>query len=112
MSKHTPTSNLPLFSDPPAPKARQTDPETSKDAASSMADTAETHRQKILSALRDHGRMTGDAIDDLFGWKHATANRRLPELRSLGLVEMTDATAHTRSGRSARLWRAIERREE
>ena len=91
----------------PDPRARRTDVETSHEAAASMKETADTHRQKILAALRERGPMTGDALDALFEWRHATSNRRLPELREAGLVEMTDDRAVTRSGRAARLWRAL-----
>ena len=83
---------------------RESDPETSKDAAESMVETAANHRQQILNFLGGHGPATGDAIDEALGWKHATANRRLPELRAQGRVVMTTETAPTRSGRQARIW--------
>ena len=34
---------------------------------------------------------TTDALDDALEWKHATPNRRLPELRELGWVAMKEA---------------------
>lgn len=88
--------------------ARTTDPETSHDAAASMLGYAASHRAKILAYLRDCGGATGDRIDEALDWKHATANRRLPELRRLGLVVMTEETDVTRSGRRARIWRLID----
>mgnify|MGYP003138669246 FL=1 len=96
-----------LFDVPP--RSRRTDPDTSHEAASSMHVTAASHRGEILELLRERGGATGDAIDEALGWKHATANRRLPELREMGLVTMTEDTALTRSGRRARIWRIVER---
>lgn len=90
-----------------SPRARNTDPNTSHEAARSMDVTAASHRGRILKLLKEQGGATGDAIDKALGWKHATANRRLPELRELGLIEMSEDTAVTRSGRRARIWRII-----
>jgi len=92
---------LPMFD---APRARKTDPPTSHAAADSMREGAETQRRMIVDAL-EYGPMTGDQLDAHYGWPHATANRRLPELRDAGLVVMMTETRETRSGRSARLWR-------
>ena len=85
-------------------RARRSDPDTSQEAADSIGGFANSHRRKIVEYLTDEGEATGDHLDEVFGWKHATANRRLPELRELGIVRMTDRRAITRSGRSARLW--------
>ena len=90
-----------------APRARSSDPDTSHEAARSMHVAAATHRGMILKHLEKHGASTGDAIDEALGWRHATANRRLPELRRMNLIEMSDQTAVTRSGRRARMWRII-----
>ena len=97
------TEGLPLF----RPRARKTDVETSHQAAASMVDGADSHRKSILELLRERGPMTGDALDAARGWKHATANRRLPELREMGLVVMLEKKELTRSGRPARLWEAV-----
>ena len=91
----------------PSPMARNSDPDTSHEAARSMHVAAGTHRGMILRYLEEHGASTGDAIDEALGWRHATANRRLPELRKMNLIEMSDQTAVTRSGRRARMWRII-----
>ena len=90
------------------PRDRRTDPNTSHAAAASMLEGAASHRAKILAFLREHGGATGDGLDDALGWRHATANRRLPELRELGLVTMTDEMRVTRSGRRARVWRVLD----
>lgn len=110
MSKTAPLGDLPLFHTcGPDPRARTGDPDTSHSAAASMREGAESHRRAILDALLHGGPMTGDALDERLGWNHATANRRLPELREAGLVEMTAEKAVTRSGRFARLWRLTPR---
>lgn len=107
MSEPAPNPQPDLFTSGPDPRARIADPETSHEAAASMREGAETHRRRILHTLRAHGPKTGDGLDEHFGWNHATANRRLPELREAGQVEMLTKTALTRSGRRARLWRAL-----
>ena len=88
-------------------RARTTDPETSHEAASRAGEFANTARQMIVGYLRQEGEATGDPLDEVFGWKHATANRRLPELREAGIVRMTERRAITRSGRAARIWELI-----
>ena len=89
----------------PMGRARRTDPITSHLAAEKVGEWAATQRSMILGYLAQAGEATGDQLDEVFGWDHATANRRLPELRDDGLVTMTLATAKTRKGRLAHLWR-------
>lgn len=97
----------PLFKgdDYSPPRARNTDPETSHQAAASMAEGASGHRRAIMVALRTKGGMTGDALDDLLSWKSATACRRLKELVDSGLVVRTIEVRKTRSGRDAGVYR-------
>ena len=85
------------------PRARQTDVETSHEAAASMTEGVGAQRARILLALAA-GPMTADQLDELIGWRITTAGRRLPELRKMGRVRMLEATGKTRSGRRARLW--------
>ena len=87
------------------PRARETDVETSHQAAASIADQAGSQRERILLELeREGGPLTADQLDDFIGWRLTTAGRRLPELREMGRVRMLERTAMTRSGRRARLW--------
>ena len=104
MSKHLDElGGLPMF----PPRSRNSDPETSHEAAGSMEGEANAQRQRILAYLRYRGPRTADAIDLYLGLRDTSAGRRLPELKEMGLVEMTDQTALTRSGRRAHVWRAI-----
>ena len=91
----------------PDPRARNTDPDTSHQAAESMADEAESQRRRILACLRYYGAMTADALDEVLELRLTSAGRRLPELEEADLVTLTGGKALTRSGRQARLWRAI-----
>ncbi len=89
------------------PRARTTDPQTSHEAAASMADAAGRQRAMVLLVLRDHGPQTADAVDAILegeGWKRTTAGRRLPELMEIGQVERTDEKRLTRSKRRAHVW--------
>jgi len=105
MSKHLDElGGLPLF----PPKARNSDPDTSHQAAASVEDSAETQRRSVQYILRTYGPKIADEIDALLGWRVTTAGRRLPELRALGLVEMLPETGATRSGRQAHLWQAVD----
>lgn len=107
MTSHNPqTGGLPLFGQPAPPASRLTDPETSHLAARSARTTAASHRQQILDALKARGPMTGDELDCLFNWPHATANCRLSDLKDGGLIVRLADSRPTRSGRSAWLWRA------
>lgn len=96
------------------PRARTTDPETSHEAAESMVEGAKAQRAVVLHILRFgiRGKYNADEIDTNAqkadkNWPRTTAGRRLPELRSAGLVERLDETRATRSGRQASLWRAL-----
>ncbi len=60
MSQYTdPLAGLPMFE----PRARNTDPETSHEAAESMVSASHIQRATVLSALINHGPMIADEID-------------------------------------------------
>ena len=94
---------LPLF----PPKARNSDPDTSHEAAESMEGEAKAQRAQILDYLRRRGPRTADGLDFILNLRPTSAGRRLPELKEMGLVEMTAKVALTRSGRGAHVWRAV-----
>lgn len=93
---------LPIFEDP---GARTTDPDTSHLAAERAKESAPAQRKRIVEALRTHGPQTADGLDELICWRPTTAGRRLGELRTAEVVEMTAYKAMTRSGRQARIWK-------
>lgn len=93
----------------PTPAARATDPATSHAAAASMEESAVAQRDRILWWLRNSGPSTADRLDAALALRPTSAGRRLPELRDLGLVRMTERMAKTRSGRPANLWAATAR---
>jgi len=102
MSKHLDElGGLPMF----PPKARNSDPDTSHEAAESMEGEAKAQRAQILDFLRRRGPRTADGLDFILNLRPTSAGRRLSELS--GLVEMTEKTALTRSGRRAHVWRAV-----
>ena len=99
---------LPMFDGPsPPPRARESDPETSHEAAASMANEAAAQRSKIHRALLCHGGKTADGLDEFCELRVTSAGRRLPELQKLGLARPTDRKEKTRSGRMARVWEAV-----
>ena len=102
MSPQDQLDGLPIFSEP---VARNTDPETSHEAAASMKEEAANQRRQILDVLRHVGPQTADSLDAFIGWRDTTAGRRLSELRTRNLAEETTVKAKTRSGRTAFVWR-------
>lgn len=88
-------------------RARTLDPTTSHEAAASVKQVAPIHMQIIHDALREHGPMGKDQISL---WTKLDGNqiaRRLPEMKKMGLVELTGKTVHSASGRQEREWRAL-----
>lgn len=94
-----------MFDQPPeAPKARNSDPDTSHEAAKSMTDEAATQRRQILEHLEAHGPQTADALDEALSFRLTSAGRRMSELLRKALVRRTGEKEMTRSGRRADLW--------
>jgi hypothetical protein len=93
------------------PRARNTDPGTSHEAADSVRNIRET-QQKILSALRQSGPMTDEQIFDVLTDKQklspSGARTRRCELVRLNLVEDSGERLLTKSNRRTIVWRAIE----
>lgn len=94
---------LDLFSQP---RARTSDPQTSKDAAQSMREAAHAQRAVILEALATRD-ATADELDARCGFRSSVAGRRLHELVRAGLVTVTDQVRVTRSGRMANVYRRV-----
>lgn len=91
----------------PAPRARRSDPASSRQAADSMRDSAAEHRSQILAALHDtDAPLSAEQIAARVALTHVQVNRRMAELRRMGLVEITGALARTATGRHAQTYRA------
>lgn len=88
------------------PRARRRDPETSKLAAAQVA-SAHGHFALIRDALLRHGPAGKDRIALLTGLEPAQVARRLPEMRTMGLVGLTGETVQSRAGRAEREWAAM-----
>ena len=89
-----------------APRARKRDPQTSHDAAVNAAKFAATHAGRILAALKAHGPMAPCQMARFTGLDTVKADRRLPEMKKAGLVEvvMLDGKPMTHDG--CRVWKA------
>ena len=59
------------------PQSRHADPDTSRAAARSMQKGAAIQRDQIVNALRAHGPRNHWELDNLLGWQHPTAARRI-----------------------------------
>lgn len=86
------------------PLARTSDPETSKAAGRSMRKGAAVQRDQIVNALRAHGPMNHWQIDNVLGFEHPTAARRMLELIRKGRVFDTGRTSPTGTGRGATVY--------
>jgi len=90
------------------PRARTTDPETSKAAARRASDFSTSHAGRILLALQLHGQRSPYELSQLIGLTIVQIDRRLPELAALGLarvVKLDDGVDLVRNG--CRVWAAV-----
>ena len=92
------------------PRARTRDPMTSHLAAAQVT-TADSHYQAIHDALAGWGPSGKDRIASLAGLDPSQVARRLPEMRRIGLVDLTGGTVQSRSGRQEREWYANPQKE-
>ena len=66
--------------------ARSTDPVQSHEAAARSALFAGTHRDRILAALREHGRMCAHELERVTGLTVVQIDRRMHECVKNGVV--------------------------
>jgi len=90
-----------------APRARATDPETSREAGERAEEFLAEHHARILGSLMVDGPATIYEIGWRTGLGHVAVARRMSELQRKGVVETTGDTRRGPSGRSARVWRAV-----
>ena len=92
------------------PRARTRDPVTSHLAAAQVT-TADSHYAAIHYALTVYGPAGKDRIAELSCLDPSQVARRLPEMRRIGLVDLTGGTVQSRSGRQEREWYANPQKE-
>ena len=96
------------YLDQPA-RARNTDPDTSREAASSVTpDTISESQLSVYTKLKLMGPMSDEMLVTIIGPKFTTSRIRTArsELVTKGFVEM-DGYGVTATGRKCRTWRAI-----
>jgi hypothetical protein len=95
--------------------ARSTDPDTSHDAAAiaALSPSSAAIKTAILRALRKHGPRTAFELRELYltdgigpACQDNSINRRISDLRNIGLVVDTGNRRPTPYGRKAIVWRA------
>lgn len=82
--------------------------DTSIEAAESVTEAAPVNRVRVYEYLKRNGGATCDEVELALGLSHQTASSRLWELEKMGRAEKTEARRTTRSGRKARVYRALE----
>ena len=89
------------------PRVRKSDPLTSYVAADSAKELAKKHGSLIVACLVQHGPQGKDGIATHTGLDGNQVARRLKELETLGLIELTGKTVASKSGRAEREWRFV-----
>ena len=84
--------------------ARSRDPETSKDAAESMIETAPGLCGCILRSMKERGPGTFTTIASRMGLPPAQVWKRLSDLKRAGLIENTGKTLIGPSWRRQTVW--------
>lgn len=87
---------------------RSTDPGTSHAAARNATQFATSHAGRILLALQQHGPRSPKELEQLLGLSVVQIDRRLPDLKRLGLARVAtldDGADVVRSG--CRVWEAV-----
>jgi hypothetical protein len=98
-------AEVPVWSDgrppkePKPPRARKSDPGTSKVAAAEAAQLAQAHRDIIIKCLREQGPNTKDGIAAKTKLTGVQVGRRLKELCTEGVARKTKFTGRSASGR-------------
>lgn len=89
------------------PRARNTDPITSWQAAGSAKELAKHHTKIILECLKDYGPLGKDGIARFTSLEPHQIGKRLPEMKLEGLVGLTGNTVKSNTNRNEREWYAI-----
>jgi predicted ArsR family transcriptional regulator len=86
-------------------RVRATDAITSFKAADSIKDVAKMHQEVIVACLQRFGPLGKDGIARQTGLDGTQVSRRLKELQTLDLIELTGKEVKSNSGRAEREWR-------
>jgi Transcriptional regulators len=90
------------------PRARRSDPSTSHHAAAMSARFANSHGNRIVEALKVHGRMSPVGIGGMAGLTVVQVDRRLVELQRAGRVQVVkDETGNPVVWSGCRVWEAV-----
>lgn len=81
--------------------------DTSEAAAESVAECAETMRQRVLDAILAMDGATCDEVEERLNMKHQTCSARVCELRRMGMIRDSGKVRKTRSGRNAVVWEVV-----
>ena len=98
------------------PRSRNTDPQTSRDAAKSVGKT-EAKLAAVYDCLKRNGPMTHGGLCETYRREffkypapmqsESSIRSRCAELRDAGLVEDSHLRCKTRYGRNSIVWRAV-----
>jgi hypothetical protein len=88
------------------PRVRDADPLTSAQAADQAGKLSVMHGELIVQALVAYGPMGKDQIAEVTYLDGNQVARRMKELQTLGMVELTGRTVKNKSGRQEREWAA------
>lgn len=90
------------------PRARNSDPATSHHAAAMSARFANSHGNRIVEALKAHGRMSPVGIGGMTGLTVVQVDRRLVELQRAGRVQVVkDEAGNPVVWSGCRVWEAV-----
>ncbi len=95
------------FTSPPRFLARNTDPETSHEAAARVREFAHGQCAEILNLLRKYGPMSPEQIAAHMAIDAYSVRKRTADLERAGVACPTGVTVPTVSGRRQRVWQAI-----
>ena len=86
------------------PRARNDDPQTSKDAGRSSFNFSSRHIDQIIETLLQYGPMGKDNIAAITGLEKSSVARRMKEIQKTGIISLTGRTVNSSSGRKEREW--------
>lgn len=78
--------------------------ETSRAAAESVRESAQSVRRRVLELIRQRGGLTADEVAVLLGTMHNTTSPRVTELVLTGQLVDSGHRRRTRTGRQAVVW--------